>query len=38
MKDTRYFKEKLTSRREELQAMMAEIEDRLDDPKPASFF
>ena len=37
MMDTRYFKEKLTSRREELQTMIAEIEDRLDDPKPASF-
>ncbi|MGI9352438.1 MAG: TraR/DksA family transcriptional regulator [Rhizobiaceae bacterium] len=37
MRDTRHFKEKLAVRRKELQDMMAEIEDRLDDPKPASF-
>ena len=33
MIDTAYFKKKLQVRKAELEGMMAEIEDRLDDPK-----
>ena len=35
--DTTHFKSKLLARRKELEKMIAEIEDRLDDPRPASF-
>lgn len=37
MPDTKYFEKKLLDRRDELERMIAEIEDRLDDPRPASF-
>lgn len=37
MSNVIYFKQKLQARQQELQEMIAEIEDRLDDPRPASF-
>ena len=37
MKDIEHFRKKLQNRRAELEKMIAEIEDRLDDPRPASF-
>lgn len=37
MANTEYFQKKLVNRRAELEHMIAEIEDRLDDPRSASF-
>ena len=37
MPNSEYFRKKLLTRRAELESMISEIEDLLDDPKPASF-
>ena len=37
MTSNAYYKKKLLDRRAELETMISEIEDRLDEPRPASF-